>query len=126
MEEENNSPEIPKDKRLQNLRPARPGEVRNPNGRPKGSMNLKTVFNKFLKIKEPTTNPITKRACNLSQIEIMALAMIKEARNGNVQAFNAIADRLEGKPEQKQINAFEEGTEISVTIGKPRDMQQDA
>lgn len=123
MNPEEIAPESPQDRRLANLKPIQPGEVRNPNGRPKGTPNFKTVLGKWMRIKELTVNPITKKTMKLSQQDIVALAMIKEARNGNVQAFVAISDRMDGKPEQKQINAFEEGTEISVTIGKPKDMQ---
>lgn len=125
MEPEEITPKpAPENPAYPNLKPAKPGEVRNPNGRPKGTPNFKTVLGKWMKIKEMTVNPITKRTMKLSQQDIVALAMIKEARNGNVQAFVAISDRMDGKPEQKQINAFEEGTEINVRIGKPKDMQQ--
>lgn len=123
MDPEEIARENSKDRRLQNLKPAQPGEIRNPKGRPKGSMNMKTCIEKFMRIKEIATNPITKRVMKLSQQEIIVLSMIKEARNGSVQAFTALSDRIDGKPEQRQINSFEEGTEINLTVGKPKDLQ---
>jgi hypothetical protein len=104
---------------LKNLKPAFAGEVRNPNGRPKGSLNTKTILKQIFGAKEKIIHPITKKEVRLNQLQIMTLALLKEARSGNVPAYNALMDRYEGKAEQKQQIAFEEGAaQITVRIGK--------
>ena len=42
-----------------NLRPAQPGEVRNPSGRPKGSRNRSTIVCELLDFEHETENPIS-------------------------------------------------------------------
>lgn len=109
------------EKSLSNLKPMEPGEPARPgSGRPKGSPNLKTTIAKWMRVKEVIVNPITKKTMKLTQQDIIILTMVKEARLGNVPAFNAIADRLEGKPDQKNSFDLGEGTEINVRIGKPK------
>ena len=88
------------EKQKENLKPVKPGEVRNPKGRPKGSQNLKTILEKWLSAKEKIKHPINGKEVNLSQLDIITLAQLKEARAGNVQSFNALMDRFEGKPKQ--------------------------
>lgn len=89
-----------KAKSIANLKPIQPGEVRNPHGRGKGRLNTATIIRKFLTAKEKITHPITKKVANLSQLEIMILAQVEQARNGNTTAFNALLDRVDGKPTQ--------------------------
>jgi hypothetical protein len=36
----------------ENLKPAQKGEVRNPNGRPKGSLNRSTIARKWLEVNQ--------------------------------------------------------------------------
>ena len=43
----------------QNLIPAQKGEIRNPNGRPKGIPNSKTRLLRLLELVQVKTNPIT-------------------------------------------------------------------
>lgn len=91
------------EKQKENLKPAQAGEPgRNPNGRPKGSLNSKTIIAKWMKAKEKIKHPITGEEVKLTQLDIITLGQLKEARGGNTQAFNALLDRLEGKPMQKQ------------------------
>lgn len=104
-----------------NLKPVKPGQVLNPNGRPVGSLNAKTIINRWLKAKEKIKHPITGKEVRLSQLDIITLAQLKEARTGNTAAFNALLDRTEGRPEQKQIHDFDEGTEIIVRVGKKKE-----
>lgn len=93
-----------------NLKPAQAGEVRNPKGRGKGVPNLSTTIRKWMNAKEvlpPGENPppFLKKGARLSQMDIMILAQIKKARDGDVTSFNALMDRLEGKPVQKSVLA---------------------
>lgn len=90
------------EKQIANLKPIKPGEVRNPKGKAKGTLNSKTVIEKWLKVKETIQHPITGETVKLSQMDIITLAMVKQARSGNTNAYNALMNRKEGMPMQKQ------------------------
>jgi hypothetical protein len=45
-------------------------------------------------------NPITGEKEELTQMDIITLAQLVEARKGNTTAFNALLDRFEGKAMQ--------------------------
>ena len=91
------------EKQLANLTPRQPGQGPLPGaGRPKGSQSAKTVIAKWLAVKQKSLNPLTGKEQNLTQLDIITLAQLKNARAGEVQAYNALLDRMEGKP--KQIN----------------------
>lgn len=107
------------EKSLANLKPAKAGEVRNPVGRIKGSLNSKTILKKWLGIKNKSEHPKTKKMVAMTDLDLIILKQIELAKTGNVLAANFILDRYEGKPEQKQNIAFEEGAaEITVRIGR--------
>ena len=88
-------------------------------GRPKGSLNTKTILTKILGWKEEVTNPISGKKYKATQAEIILLKQLEKARKGDLGAFNALLDRFEGKPEQKTVNEFPEGTEITLSVGAP-------
>lgn len=83
-----------------NLIPPKKGEVRNPKGRGKGVPNSKTRLKRLLELTEDMTNPITKEIEGFSVAEQMDLAQIVKARKGDTKAYNAVMDRLEGRPKQ--------------------------
>ena len=91
------------------------GETRNPNGRPKGSLNSKTILNKFLALEEKFKNPVTGAIENMSVYEVMSLSIIAKARKGDLQAYKEILDRLEGKAQQN-IDHTTGGDKISSKI----------
>jgi hypothetical protein len=93
----------------ENLRPPQPGEVRNPNGRPKGSKNRSTIARKWLEVMQDTKNPITGELEKLSQEDLITLAMIHKARKGDVGAYKQLMDSGFGMPTQQ----------IDVTTEKP-------
>ena len=80
-----------------NLIPPEKGEVRNPNGRPKGSKNTKSILDKFLNTEMKQKNPFTKEMENMTVLELMNLKQIANALEGDLQAFKEIIDRYEGK-----------------------------
>lgn len=84
----------------QNLKPAKKGEIRNPNGKPKGIPNTKTRLQRLLSLTENMTNPVTGDVEGFTVAEQMDLAMIMKARKGDTKAYSALVDRLEGKPQQ--------------------------
>ena len=84
----------------ENLIPPEFGEVRNPNGRPKGSKNRSTIARKWLETMQNAKNPITGIDENLSQEDLITLAMIHKARKGDVAAYKQLMDSTFGMPTQ--------------------------
>ena len=66
----------------------------------KGVQHSKTRLRRLLELTEQLTNPITKEVEGFSVIEQLDLAQIIKARKGDTRAYQAIMDRLEGKPQQ--------------------------
>jgi hypothetical protein len=85
----------------ENLKPAQKGEVRNPNGRPKGSLNRSTIARKWLEVNQALKNPLTGEQETMSQEDLMTLALIKKARDGDVNAYKALMDSGYGAPLQQ-------------------------
>lgn len=71
------------------------------NGRPKGSLSAKTIIKKWLEAEDDWVNPITGEKIKLTQYDIIALQQIAKARRGDTRAFDAVLDRVEGKPKQE-------------------------
>jgi hypothetical protein len=93
----------------QNLIPAQKGEVRNPNGRPKGVPNSKTRLLRILELVQKKRNPVTGQDEEFSIAEQMDLQLISKALKGDMKAYEILLDRLEGKPKQS--------TEVEVSGG---------
>ena len=85
----------------ENLRPAQKGEVRNPNGRPKGAKNRSTIARQWLEVNQSLKNPLTGEQETMSQEDLMTLALIKKAREGDVSAYKALMDSGYGAPLQQ-------------------------
>tara|TARA_R100001369_G_scaffold37814_1_gene63283 strand:+ start:1305 stop:1646 length:342 start_codon:yes stop_codon:yes gene_type:complete len=84
------------------------GESGNPNGRPKGSLNRSTIAKKWLTTDQDYKNPLTQKEENLSQEDIMTLALINKARKGDVSAYKALMDSGYGNPKDSlDINTAE-------------------
>jgi hypothetical protein len=62
------------------------GKSGNPNGRPKGSRNRSTIARKWLEVNQSLKNPITGEQETMSQEDMITLALIKKARDGDVSA----------------------------------------
>ena len=71
------------------------GESGNPKGRPKGSLNRSTIVKKWLEVlsKEQLENGNIQW---LSNEDSMTLALIKKAREGDVNAYKALMDSAYG------------------------------
>ena len=94
-----------------NLKPFPPGKSGNPAGRPKGARAFKTVIKEILDmlassneyheddallcdvLEDQLKRPVSRR-------EAMVYKQVVKAMRGDTFAFNAIADREEGKPKQ--------------------------
>jgi hypothetical protein len=82
------------------------GTTLNPNGRPKGSRNRSTIARQWLEASEKVKNPLTQETEELSQEDIMTLALINKARKGDVNAYKALMDSGYGAPLQAIENTI--------------------
>jgi hypothetical protein len=87
-----------------NLKPFKKGESGNPNGRPKGSLNRSTIVKKWLSVQGQADNPISGESETMSQEDMITLALIKKAREGDTQAYKALMDSGYGAPKQEVEN----------------------
>lgn len=71
------------------------------NGRPKGSKNRSTIARKWLEVNQALKNPLTGESETMSQEDLMTLALIKKAREGDVTAYKALMDSGYGAPLQQ-------------------------
>jgi hypothetical protein len=85
----------------ENLIPYKKGQSGNPNGRPKGSKNRSTIAKKWLQVIQETKNPLTLESEELSQEDLITLALIKKAADGDVNAYKALMDSGYGSPVQQ-------------------------
>lgn len=86
----------------ENIRPPKPGEIRNPKGRGKGVKNTRTIIRDFLNATQDKKNPISGETEKLSIHQQMVLALIGKVMKGDVAAFRELIDRFEGKVVQKE------------------------
>ena len=84
-----------------NLKPFKKGQSGNPKGRPKGSLNRSTIAKKWLAVTKMGQNPITGEQEELSQEDIITLAQIRKAINGDTSAYRALEDSAYGAPIQQ-------------------------
>jgi len=100
----------------QNLIPAQKGEVRNPNGRPKGIPNSKTRLLRLLELVQIKTNPITGEKEEFTVAEQLDMMVLQKAFKGDLKAYQEILDRLEGRAKQTtDINANIQGS-VQIVI----------
>jgi|TARA_R110000868_G_scaffold328780_1_gene589607 hypothetical protein len=96
------------------------GESGNPAGRPKGSRNRSTIAKHWLEVNQSLKNPLTGIEETMSQEDLMTLALIKKAREGDVNAYKALMDSGYGSPIQQIDQTLEQTiNEIKINIVKP-------
>lgn len=101
---------------IQNLKPfTGADDPRRSNGRPKGIPNTKTRLKRLLELEQSIKNPVTGKDEMFTVAEQMDLAMISKARKGDVRAYNALVDRLEGKA-QSSVDVTSLGEKLEVNI----------
>jgi hypothetical protein len=99
------------------------GQSGNPNGRPKGVQNSKTRLLRLLELVQKKRNPITGEEEDFTVLELMDMQMISKALKGDQRAYEAVVDRLEGKPKQTtDITADIKGN-VQITIEPDADCQ---
>ena len=85
----------------ENLIRYKKGESGNPKGRPKGSKNRSCVAKKWLSVEQDLKNPLTSEMETMSQEDLMTLALIKKARDGDSTAYQKLLDSAYGAPVQQ-------------------------
>ena len=92
------------------------GESGNPNGRPKGAKNRSTIARYWLEVNQKLKNPLTGIDEQMSQEDLMTLALIKKAREGDVSAYRALMDSGYGAPVQvvEQTNTNVDLSDLST------------
>lgn len=86
---------------IENLKPIQKGEVRNPNGKKKGTENRKTLLKKWLSVKTEVANPVTGEIVIGTLKDNIYLSLINNALNGDNNAIKEILDTLYGKITEK-------------------------
>jgi hypothetical protein len=92
----------------ENLIPFKKGQSGNPKGRPVGSKNRSTIAKKWLSVEQDLKNPLTGDKETMSQEDLMTLALIKKAREGDTQAYQKLLDSAYGAPLQQVIQEIVE------------------
>jgi len=93
------------------------GESGNAKGRPKGSLNRKTIAREYLAFLQEEVNPLTGIKELLSNEDMITLALIHKAKLGDVSAYKALMDSAYGAVKQNL-----EITEAETPIFKQLDI----
>ena len=106
----------------ENLKPFKKGVSGNPKGRPKGTQNRATVIKRWLEVAEKGKNPITGEIEEMSQEDIITLAIMNKARGGDVAAYNALYNSRYGNPKDSiDLNTREFGVDIEDLMAAMKD-----
>ena len=89
----------------------------NPSGRPKGSLNRKTIAREYLAFLQEEVNSLTGIKELLSNEDMITLAIIHKAKKGDVNAYKALMDSAYGAVKQNI-----EVTEAETPIFKQLDI----
>jgi hypothetical protein len=85
--------------------------------------NSKTRLLRLLELVQKKKNPITGEEEEFTVLELMDMQMIAKALKGDQRAYEAVVDRLEGKPKQTtDITADIKGN-VQITIEPDADCQ---
>ena len=115
------------EKQLANLKPNVFGKDNQPaiynGGRPKGSRNRKNVIQDMLDLITEVELPDGNKIRGTIQDKMVA-SMVREANNGNVQAFTVLMDGLHGKVPNVQINDNKPPVRIDYKKFSPEQLEQ--
>lgn len=98
--------------RPENLKPWKPGQSGNPGGRPR-TRPLTDELVQLLEGEAPNSD-------GKSWAYVIAEALLKRARNGDVRAFAVLANRIEGRPHQSLAVDVSANTSLAERIAAAR------
>ena len=108
--------------KLDNLKPYKKGESGNPKGYPTGKKNRSTVARYWMEVNQKLKNPLTGTEEIMSQEDLMTLALIKKAREGDVGAYRELMNSGYGAPVQ-QIEQTQTNIDLSdLTTDEIKDL----
>jgi hypothetical protein len=81
----------------ENIIPPKKGEIRNPKGKPKGTLNRSTLLKKWLAVQTKIKRPDNGSEEQVPLSDAIALGIIRQAMKGDVNAYKEIMDTLYGK-----------------------------
>jgi hypothetical protein len=85
----------------ENIIPPKKGEVRNPKGKPKGTLNRSTLLKKWLAVQMDIKRPDTGDKEKMQLFDAITLAVIQKALKGDINAYKEIMDSIHGKVTDK-------------------------
>jgi hypothetical protein len=100
----------------ENIIPPKKGEIRNPNGRGKGTKNRATILKKWIELSAKLKHPETDEEFEGTMEDKVKLALITKALSGDVAAIKEIDDTLYGKIVDK--SEVKEDTTIRIKFIK--------
>jgi hypothetical protein len=93
------------------------GQSGNPKGRPKGSLNRSTIARRWLEAARKGKNPITGEDEILTQEDVITLALVRKAMDGDVSAYKALMDSGYGTAKDTiDINTNEVGIDFDELL----------
>jgi hypothetical protein len=106
---------------IQNLKPCKPGETHNPNGRPKGKKNIKTMLVELLSAQDPDGE----------WAKLPAAQLVRSAfKDGNFRALVEILDRIEGKAVTEHrgdpVTSISNSLFIQSVVQKAKELQEES
>jgi hypothetical protein len=93
-----------KNKGWDNLKPCKPGETHNPNGRPKGSVTLSTLLKRRLKDHPEEANEVVDE-------------IFKYIKDGSAKHLDILLNRTEGKVPDTTVIVSQIKVEITNKLG---------
>jgi hypothetical protein len=86
--------------KIENLKPFEPGQSGNPAGPAPGYVQARTILKRLLAVEVVHVNPISGLLQTMAMSDVLLLEQIKKAKEGDTRAFEAVFDRVDGKPVQ--------------------------
>ena len=102
-----------------NLKPWKEGQSGNPKGYPKGVPNRSTIAKKWLSVITKNNNPLTNALEELSQEDIITLAQLEKAKNGDSIAYKNLMDSAHGSPTQQIDQTLTDNTPKKIQYYNP-------
>ena len=97
---------------------AEKGDVLNPKGRGKGTLNFKTVLERYLDLVTKSADPITGEVAERSIREQIVLQLIAKAQAGDLAAIKDLLDREMGKPSESVKLSGDTQQPVAITAVK--------